>query len=997
MLKLAVILFLFGPSFQLDLPTCRPGDYHFEYTECDSNGGRWRVQVPKKPNSCTGGAPRPAVRGKSCDFTCDKGQYLDISGDQECKHCQSGTFSLGDGIRFENWEKIPEGFTSTAESFRFRHFEMGEGENEDTVNCSSNAFSAKGSYLSVTPGDCNAQLTYSVNLVKTGSVLFEFQYPEESEGSALFHFTIQNDQCESDLDHSHKNQWPTKTKSGAWGHIGTKLEKGLNVLKWRVVGIGSDRSKQTVAPVLIRKIEVTGVGFTSVCAQCKSGTYSSEGSEICTPCKPNTFSKPGADMCKPCNLATEYSYEGAGVCTKRPPCTKDDYYQIQLPCVNGKTQKSFEWIQPQICRKDVPESIQLPGKTDAEDCPPCNPGMFLSKTTGCQYCPDDQMSDGKTPCQKCPASTSPDFNLEMNWFNTMPNNMSSECILFSDDTCKYNSSWMPMGDHLVTHFGRSEDAYLLLMQTVSGFRTAESKDHRQIVGTISFEFSTQCSGRCEFVFLVEYDGHSEVKKEWSGPKPKTHFSFDVSNSGPMTFSWAFQRSYIGHLSNGHVAENDLARMYSIKITNSLDGGAVGCKKCPKGVVDNRKNPTARCVPCPAGHYIDVHSNSTTCQACPLNTIIRPTNAWGKDNCVECGQGLKASAAGDKCVTDCTFTDKEGKLYDFTKLNKITFVKGSNLFTGSGTKYYHGFNISLCGGDKMVTCTQNVSSPEKSTSESKFSESSLVKGVVCRSTIIPSTDASKSLSTQPTSLGDYIDKIVTNKSLVEMYKKEGYSTEGSEKDIHFYSKSEDSTDACPEGRNTIISLKCDQKMEDDGEIVFPPKCVYGTCDGCNFHLLWKTVYACPKCAKEDFVKIVAECVDGSQSIHYTKPDHCIGEPPAIETQKCAIKLPFIVKVVVPPVVALGLILLICVIYCWQRNKNLEYKYMKLTHQNEPTYDGELPGVDSCGLSDGEEDQFDSVQFKTSRGSKILNKIRGKRSDKDDENPFETGRGEKIPLT
>ncbi|CAG2210066.1 unnamed protein product [Mytilus edulis] len=88
----------------------------------------------------------------------------------------------------------------------------------------------------------------------------------------------------------------------------------------------------------------------------------------------------------------------------------------------------------------------------------------------------------------------------------------------------------------------------------------------------------------------------------------------------------------------------------------------------------------------------------------------------------------------------------------------------------------------------------------------------------------------------------------------------------------------------------------------------------------------------------------------------------------------------VKVVVPPVVALGLILLICVIYCWQRNKNLEYKYMKLTHQNEPNYDGELPGVDSCGLSDGEEDQFDSVQFKTSRGSKILNKIRGKRSDK-----------------
>jgi hypothetical protein len=32
-------------------------------------------------------------------------------------------------------------------------------------------------------------------------------------------------------------------------------------------------------------------------------------------------------------------------------------------------------------------------------------------------------------------------------------------------------------------------------------------------------------------------------------------------------------------------------------------------------------------------------------------------------------------------------------------------------------------------------------------------------------------------------------------------------------------------------------------------------------------------------------------------------------------------------------------------------------MKLVHGNEPNYDGELPGVDSCALSDGEEDQFE----------------------------------------
>ena len=40
-------------------------DFHWEYTECDSDGGRWKVQVPEA-NVCVGGAPLPPVRGKSC-------------------------------------------------------------------------------------------------------------------------------------------------------------------------------------------------------------------------------------------------------------------------------------------------------------------------------------------------------------------------------------------------------------------------------------------------------------------------------------------------------------------------------------------------------------------------------------------------------------------------------------------------------------------------------------------------------------------------------------------------------------------------------------------------------------------------------------------------------------------------------------------------------------------------------------------------------------------
>ena len=48
---------------------CVQKDFHYEYTQCDSDGGRWRVSVPS-PNTCIGGAPNPPVRGKGCGMTC---------------------------------------------------------------------------------------------------------------------------------------------------------------------------------------------------------------------------------------------------------------------------------------------------------------------------------------------------------------------------------------------------------------------------------------------------------------------------------------------------------------------------------------------------------------------------------------------------------------------------------------------------------------------------------------------------------------------------------------------------------------------------------------------------------------------------------------------------------------------------------------------------------------------------------------------------------------
>jgi hypothetical protein len=50
---------------------------------------------------------------------------LDLNGDQTCQNCPAGTYSLGGGVRFDDWETIPETFsvTSSKVASSFMYFE----------------------------------------------------------------------------------------------------------------------------------------------------------------------------------------------------------------------------------------------------------------------------------------------------------------------------------------------------------------------------------------------------------------------------------------------------------------------------------------------------------------------------------------------------------------------------------------------------------------------------------------------------------------------------------------------------------------------------------------------------------------------------------------------------------------------------------------------------------------------------------------------------------
>ncbi|XP_048740898.2 endosome/lysosome-associated apoptosis and autophagy regulator family member 2-like isoform X2 [Ostrea edulis] len=764
------------------------------------------------------------------------------------------------------------------------------------------------------------------------------------------------------------------------------LTSGPNVLIWKTVSLLSESSSESERskPILIRKMEIDGVAFTSECSKCKNGTHSSEGAAYCSTCGRNSYSLKGQATCTGCDLKSEYSERGASSCLKRPACTTKDYYEEQAPCVKKKTRKIYKWLEPQICRTDLSSAAKLPKPSPLEDCPPCNPGMHFVEGKGCEFCPDNMYSDGAKSCQTCSANTSPNIGLEFKWWNQMPVNMSGNCLTFGDLECSSNASWVLAGDHIHTQFGRNRNSYLVLILKVDGFRGQESPNKDITVGTVEFQFETKCNGNCELIFLSDEYGSNGIVKSWTGTEKKQQFRHEIKTTQALALTWAFQSS------DESDDEEDVARIYSVKVTNTVTGGATDCQKCMTEVKDNQ------CIPCPAGHFFD--SNTTQCLPCPFNAVIRTRLAWGEDSCVKCGPGLSAKD-GTACVSDCTYTDEANRKYDFTSLKSPKFVSGANLFTGSGTGYYHGFNISLCAGDTAKALCQN-----NMTSEGENNEKP-VHSMVCRSAMVP-TKEKQIVSTQPVSIGDYLTKILTNQShdseLHQLYEKGGIPTDGMERDVHFFYKTDKKTQACPKGRKTIVTLQCDLTMDGEGVIKLPLKCPDGTCDGCMFHFLWKSQQACPPCLEKDIQIIVGECLNGIQTVHYSAPNYCkpAKDIKSKEQRKCRLKLaalPFVLKVSIPSVVGVGILLFICVIYCWMRNKKLEYKYMKLVEGSGPNYDGELPGVDSCALEDGEEEQFDTVSFSETKKKGLFSKLRGKKYKSHDDNPFETSHTEKLPLT
>ena len=174
---------------------------------------------------------------------------------------------------------------------------------------------------------------------------------------------------------------------------------------------------------------------------------------------------------------------------------------------------------------------------------------------------------------------------------------------------------------------------------------------------------------------------------WSGRSGRQQFVYAVTQNGSYTFNWAFQKqTWSQELPyNGlrmRILDADVARIYSINVTNTMEGGASECLPCaqvqidaPSGTQSPATSPirfiqgsdASGCIPCPPGHFTDNRANGSQCQKCPPNSVVTDPVAVGSSSCITCGPGL-ISTNGKVCSTDCQPT-VNGTRYDLRKIGR----------------------------------------------------------------------------------------------------------------------------------------------------------------------------------------------------------------------------------------------------------------------------------------------------------------------------------------
>ncbi|VDN06061.1 unnamed protein product, partial [Thelazia callipaeda] len=977
---------------------CVPEDFRYEYTKCDENGQRWRVAVPKIDDlKCEVGVPLPE-RGINCSFTCDAGTYLDINT-QRCQLCPKGTYSLGSGIRFDTFDQIPP-------NFEIENFDI-------TPERSINSWIVRNNELIYVPTPCLSKLTYNVDLVRPGYIEYVYRLPRNSR-TLVFNVDVRNKQCRN---YNYGMKQPlgdslnkkVSDDDGDWHRDRIELQPGHNVISWAVISYQLD-TFYSGDVITISHIDIYGSQQVLKCSNCPGGTYSGIGAKQCRSCRAGYYSLPGSAQCISCPK-TQYSRARSTFCTNRPICSQNDYYPILEPCVNGKTRTIFVKVQPSVCRDDLSGAVKIPDSSEEILCPKCNPGMHLNPAGQCTFCPKDHYSRGDE-CRRCPVDTLPNYGYQYIVWNSIPPNMYTKCeyIVEGDSMrCAIDNSWIPSGNMIQSSPTQEKGVALELgLRIRDGFSNPllafdEPISSHNPVSHITFDFETKCADdSCTLYFIEDIPSQSYYRllADFSGTQHYQSYFYPIISPNPTKFLFVFIRS---RSSTKEDVVTDRAFIYRINVTNvgEESGGASSCLQCPKS--------NGKCVQCLAGEYIS--EVDSECKKCPHGLVLNTTSdRMGIKSCIPCGTNL-ISPDGIQCTSNGllaiqnSVTNKTHH-FNFTYFfNRSFTAEGVKIFAREGTSYFHLYNISLLT-ENGAECSDTYTLSESENVPSFVTQNpEILNAYICRSTALPAYSTSNAtqhiLHISPVIIGDKILAITAERQLNEYVKLSEFdsiddnnkSNASASPDIHFFfGSSGAATQLCSHGVHTAVTLKCDPRQTMEPLVKLPSKCPDGTCDGCLYHIIVQSSYACPVCTEEDYNIFKGECINGMQSVHSIPASYCISThiQSKDHTEACT-TLTLRLQLLIFGIFVTVIILCIIIIMVYRKNKNLEYKYMKLVEWKDNTKDLRSLTAESCGVTDGDnEDDDDEDQDRIFFSRKKRGPYRGykkerstsRKSDKDD---------------
>ncbi|NWU88079.1 K1324 protein, partial [Onychorhynchus coronatus] len=871
-------------------------------------------------------------------FSCKAGEFLEMQA-QTCRPCAAGTYSLGTGVRFDEWDEVPRGFANVA-----TNLELQEGPGDAAGNCSGHPNTHQPLPVPQQPPTppCTATLMFAVSLKQAGSVSFEYIYPDSS---IVFEFFVQNDQCQPTVEES---RWMRTTEKG-----------------WEFHSVSGGGGTPGVPGPSPGDKALHGEQRGRGCFPCKPGTFAAApGAASCRPCPADTFSGKGAAACQPCEPGT-YAEPGSGSCKPRPPCTDKDFFYTHTACdADGETQLMYKWAEPKVCSEELPGAVRLPPSGVRSRCPPCNPGFAKGGGGSCQPCPRGSYSNGSA-CLSCPPGTEPALGLEYKWWNVLPPNMETTVLSGISFEYKGIAGWEVAGDFIYTAAAASDSDFMILTLVVPGFSppspVPEDAEIRE-VGRITFVFETVCSVGCELYFMVGVNSRATSPVEtWRGSTGRRSYTYVVQHNGTLSFTWAFQRTPYHQPACCVCAPH-------------VPGVFLACAPCVPGMCQE-----CACV-CPACARVFLacaRHVPHVCQACCVCLVCSrhvPGVCWCVPGmcqacswCVPtCSQRVAACPGVCQACSWCVPTCSQ------------------RVAACPGVCQACSWHVAACSwhGRPQASCAESVPQARGGFPARR------VTSLVCQAIVTnpDGTGTRAAVTSQPVSLGDTLLGVTTS-AVLDGVASPPELFPGSHPDLPdliFFFRSNDVTQPCTGGRATTLRLRCDPLGPGSGTLAVPrwggdtlgspggglwgPISCWGGLIPGGLHFgdtgaMMSPTLGCPHGCPQKTTYV------------WREPRLCHGgvSLPPQESRRCR-SVDFWLRVGISTGTCLAALLAALAAYFWKKTQKLEYKYSKLV-MDAAARDGEAASPDSCAVMEGE-DAEDELLFATEMS--LFGKLRALRA-------------------